>query len=108
MYSVDGTIGPAMILCSQVCHLCLAQLSIMLYSMKTTSALRAEITVQWQPLFQLQDTTLVCNVIKHPLRMYVSSRGWAAEMILFILWFPFQSPVKCSLVLIPKAEKQSH
>lgn len=86
----------------------LSQLSIMLYSMKTMSALRAEITVQWQPLLQLQDTTLICNVIKHPLRMYVSSRGWAAEMILFILWFLFQSLVKCSLVLVPKVEKKSH
>lgn len=38
--------------------------------MKTTSALRAEITVQWQPLLQLQGTTLVCSVIKQPLRMY--------------------------------------
>lgn len=34
------------------------------------SALRAEITVQWQPLLQLQGTTPICNVIKHPLRMY--------------------------------------
>lgn len=37
----------------------------------------------------------------------MSPKGWAAEMILFILWYLFQSVVKCSLMLVPKVEKKS-
>lgn len=35
----------------------------------------------------------------------MSHKGWAAKMILFILWYLFQRVVKCGLMLVSEVKK---